>query len=233
MVILISHHIQRALRFFPSILGIIFAATTLPYGMVAAQGLPSSCGNLANHYGPFDYRVNRGYTLSVVEDAHFTPLIENLIRGKTSSIGADLAYTLRTFPNHHRALIAAERWADRAGTQRPVDMQYTIECYYLRALTFKPDDTVVRLLFARYLHKLSRTADGIAQLQIVLNQQGVSALSIYNTGLVALELKDFETAATAAVRAKNMGIENRHLLDQLSALGKVPSPSDIASSPPP
>src|SRR5678816_4417104 len=74
---------------------------------VSAQTGPSACGPLANAYGPFDYRTDRtGTTLSIVEDNHFTPAVEQLISGITSSVGGEIDYTLRAFPNHHRALLS-------------------------------------------------------------------------------------------------------------------------------
>lgn len=64
------------------------------------------CGSLNNSFGPFDYRYKTsvktelGDAHSMVEGAHFTPQIEQLIRGKTAvEPGPDIDYTLRAFPN--------------------------------------------------------------------------------------------------------------------------------------
>lgn len=79
------------------------------------------CGSLNNSFGPFDYRYKTsvktelGDAHSMVEGAHFTPQIEQLIRGKTAvEPGPDIDYTLRAFPNHHRALLSMSRLALRA-----------------------------------------------------------------------------------------------------------------------
>ena len=181
-----------------------------------------TCGSLRNHYGPWDYRVNRGETLDVVERAHFTPKIEMLIRGNTGSIGQDLSYTLRAFPNHHRALLTAERFAQRSSNPQPKDMQYTVDCYYRRAIAFRPDDTVARLLFARYLFSHNDATEARAHLQTAFNQKDATAFSIYNVGLVALEFKEYELAVVAAQRAKGMGMENMTLIERLQAAGKWP-----------
>lgn len=185
-----------------------------------AQDLPANCGGLKNHYGPWDYRVNRGETLDIVERAHFTPKVEMLIRGNTGSIGQDLAYTLRTFPNHHRALLTAERFAERAQNPQPKDMEFTVECYYRRAIAWKPDDSIARLLFARFLFKEKREPEAKNQLAYVLRQKEANAFTIYNVGMVAFEFKDYELAASSALRAREMGFEGTVLIDQLKAQGK-------------
>jgi hypothetical protein len=87
---------------------------------VSAQTVPTACGPLANGYGPFDYRTDRtGTTLSIVEDNHFTPAVEQLISGITGSLGAELDYTLRAFPNHHRALLSLVRLGKRLKSPQP------------------------------------------------------------------------------------------------------------------
>lgn len=67
----------------------------------------AGCGSLQNAFGPFDYRdpAARAESLQVVERYHFTADVEMLRRGKASAnVLDDLNYTLRAFPNHHRAL---------------------------------------------------------------------------------------------------------------------------------
>ena len=58
-----------------------------------------ACGNFDYRHirmaaGPADYRVASESLILLVENAHFTPEVERLTRGKSSTIGADLAYTL-------------------------------------------------------------------------------------------------------------------------------------------
>lgn len=78
-------------------------------GTSLAQEVDGGCGALQNAFGPFDDRTARGYNLDVVGSYHFTPPVEALIRGASGTIGGDLDYTLRAFPNHHRALNATNR----------------------------------------------------------------------------------------------------------------------------
>src|SRR6202000_1946248 len=72
---------------------------------VRAQEVPG-CGSLHSSYGPFDYRDPgaRGEALHLVEIAHFTNDVAELRRGNTSTVIADIDYTLRVFPHHARAL---------------------------------------------------------------------------------------------------------------------------------
>lgn len=68
-----------------------------------------ACGSLANAFGTYDYRTEKG-NLPVVELHHFTKEVENLVSGNPhhpgSTFGGDIDYTLRVFPDHPRALMA-------------------------------------------------------------------------------------------------------------------------------
>ena len=80
------------------------------------------CGDVYGyHYGPFDYlnRFNLKEQLDIVEIGHFTPNVENLEKGNTGPLGAELNYTLHAWPNHHRALTALAKLSIRDKTFRP------------------------------------------------------------------------------------------------------------------
>ncbi len=195
---------------------LILAATATAH----AQDLPAQCGILKNHYGPWDYRIHRGETLDVVERRHFTPEIEALLRGKTASIGQDLSYTLRTFPNHHRALIAAERFAERAKTPQPKDMEFTVDCYFRRALAWKSDDVIARMLYARYLFTQGRGTEAKSHLEMVLADKRATALTTHNVGMVAADFQDYELALRAARQSREMGFESMDLVNRLQTQGR-------------
>ena len=63
----------------------LLIAASLLCGSVAAfaQSAPTACGTLENAFGPYDYRVDRGQPLRLVDSAHFTPAVEALVRGNT------------------------------------------------------------------------------------------------------------------------------------------------------
>src|ERR1700682_2471287 len=111
--------------------------------LLHAQDLDQDCGSLNNHYGPFDYRSGRDR--SIVEKFHFTPKVENLVGGNTSMTpGGDLNYTLRVFPNHHRALMSLIRFAEEEKKDPPSEMEFSVACWFDRAERFQPDDAVVK-----------------------------------------------------------------------------------------
>jgi hypothetical protein len=181
----------------------------------ATQAQESSCGPLTNHYGPFDYRTQRD-KIKVAEDYHFTPEVEALIRGKSgTSIAADISYVLAVSPNHHRALVAATRLAERMKTPQPPRLTYSVDCYYERAIRFARNDGVVRVLYALYLHKQRKMDVALHQLSIATEIAGDNALSHYNIGLAYFELGELNLALAQAHRAKALGFDANHLADLL------------------
>jgi hypothetical protein len=118
------------------------------------------CGSLENAYGPFDYRTDKKQ-LPVVDHFHFRPQVENLVKGTTGSVGADIDYTLRAFPNHHRALMAMVRLGDKARTDKPAGASHSVECYLQRAARFRADDGMVSMIYATYLAKKGRGCRGV------------------------------------------------------------------------
>src|SRR5882672_10328606 len=95
---------RRELRALAAVIAVLATTWAAP-GSARAGGLRSGCGALPNAYGPFDYRIEHD-KLAIVEAYHFTSQVELLIRGQSGALGADLDYTLRAAPNHHRALVA-------------------------------------------------------------------------------------------------------------------------------
>lgn len=180
----------------------------------------SNCGPLQNGYGPYDYRTNKGETLDRVEKYHFTPEVEALIKGTSGYLGGDLDYTLRAFPNNHRALIATMRYGEKTKSAKPPNMNYSVECYFLRALQFKPDDTTARLIYATYLGKNSRQTEAMQQLERTNALAKDNAFTQYNIGLVYFDLKQYDKALTQAYTAEDLGFTQVGLRDQLKAIGK-------------
>lgn len=203
--------------------------------LALAQGLSPECGTLKTGYGPYDYRYDRGETLDRVESEHFTPRVEALIRGKTGSAGQDIGYTLRAFPNHHRALLSAQLLAERDKTDKPTGMDHTVDCYFRRAIFFKPDDAVVRMLYSRFLFKAGRVADAKSQLQTAGSGKEVSPFTLYNIGLVLFDFKEYELAGAYAQRALDMGFNRPDLKNRLTELNmwppKNPEAAGAASAP--
>jgi len=213
-------------------------ALALCIGMAAVSASPAiaqvaegSCGQLQNGYGPYDYRTDRD-KLPIVEGAHFTPEVEALVRSVTGYIGGDIDYTLRAFPNHHRALLAMMRFGERTKSVQPPSAKYTIDCYFQRAVRFKPDDTTARMLFATYLHKNGRNAEANQQMEQTVALAGDNAFTRYNAGLVYLDLKNYDKALQQAHLAYGLGFTRPELREALKKAGKwVEPPADAASIP--
>ena len=186
-----------------------------------------TCGPLQNAYGPYDYRTERGNRLYLVESAHFTPLVEALIRGNRGRLGADLDYTLRAFPNHHRALLSVMQYGEKTKSPQPPDLRYSVECYFDRALRFRPDDTTVRMLYATFLQKDGRGQAANEQLERATQLADDNAFTHYNIGLVYLSGKNFDAALKQAHKALALGFPRTELKDELAAAGhwREPAPA--------
>lgn len=201
-------------------------------GHASAQESESICGSLANGNGPFDYRSQRAQ-LVIVEQYHFTPQVETLRSGQSGAIGGDLDYTLRASPNHHRALLALVRLAEKTKQPQPAGLPRDIDCYFDRALRFRKDDTVARMIFAKHLINTGREAQARQQLQATEQFAGDNGLTHYNLGLLYTDLKAWEQALAQAHKAQALGYTDGTLLrERLQAAGRWQEPVVPAASQP-
>ena len=200
-------------------IGLLVAMTFSAPVWAQLEGM--ACGSLQNGYGPYDYRTDKP-KLPIVDGAHFTPAVEALIRGNTSSVGpgTDLDYTLRAFPNHHRALVSVMNYGEKVKPRLPRDLPRTVECYFERALRFRPDDTVARMIYATYLAKNKREPDANKQLDQVAAAAHDNAFTFYNMGLIYFDMKNYDRALEQAHKAYGLGFGPTDLRDQLKKVGK-------------
>jgi tetratricopeptide (TPR) repeat protein len=202
-----------------------------------AQDVPG-CGALNNAFGPFDYRTERRFTstgaeigspnLKIVEDNHFTAEVEGLMRGKSGPLGGDINYTLRAFPNHHRALLAMAALGVKEKTPQPKGSFYTVECWFRRAVAWKQDDNVARMLFARWLVQQARAKEAEDELKYVADHAQGNALTLQNIGLIYFDMKNFDQALNYAHKAYAEGLVTPTLKDQLKQAGKWVEPPEPA-----
>lgn len=177
------------------------------------------CGSLQNAYGPYDYRSDKD-KLQIVEQHHLTPEVINLVRGSSGAIGGDLGYTLRAFPNHHVALNAMIRLGEKEKTAKPSGSKYSVECWLQRAMKFRSDDAVVRMLYASYLSKAGKRGEALNQLDEA-GQLGIDGANAnYNMGLIYFDLKEYEKSLLYAQHAYNLGYPLPGLRDKLKKAGK-------------
>lgn len=201
--------------------GLAFAALALVTQPAAGQAQQGwFCGPMETGYGPFDYRSTPYDKREIVERYHFTPQVRALTRGASSSIGADIAYTLHAFPNHPIALDAMARLGRKLGTNQPHGARYTVECYFERAVRFTPDDPQVRILYAHYLVEKKRTKDAHQQLLMAERAEPTRADLLYNLGLGFSDVGEFDKSLDYAHRAYAAGIELPGLRNRLQRAGK-------------
>lgn len=196
----------------------------------SSQPSASPCGPIANAYGPFDYRTQRD-RLAIVERHHFQPHIEALRRlagASHADLGGNLDYTLRASPNHHRALIAMVRYAERERLPRVVGADYTVDCYFDRAIQFAPDDAIVRMLFAGYLARQNKQEFAEKQLEFAAVLAGNNPFTLYNVGISYLELKRYDKALEFDHKAKALGWPRKDLENRLREAGKWTDPQSVA-----
>lgn len=229
-----SHMLRLSRALAPIACALFFAS--LP---AVAQEAPGGCGPLGNAFGPFDYRADRyiregtfqshAALLNIVEREHFTLEVEALVRGKSDVIGGDIGYTLRAFPNHPRALLAMATLGDREKTDKPKGSVYSVDCWFSRAIAFRPDDNIVRMIYASHLVNKARASEAEQQLVVVANQANKeNAFTQLNLGLIYFDLKNYNQALKFAHRALALGLGNPVLVNQLKKVGTWAEPDDDA-----
>ncbi|MYM89521.1 tetratricopeptide repeat protein [Rugamonas sp. FT82W] len=186
-----------------------------------APATGEDCGSYVRHDPGGDYTNPADREgLTVVEQYHFTPEVERLVRGASGSLGADIGYTLEHFPNHHRALAAMSKLALRDKNRKPYGAHYSIDCYFDRALRFRPDDARVHALFGGYLLGLGQSDAALEQLKEAVRLEPGNATTHYNLGLLYFKRKDYEQARASARTAYGLGFPLPGLRNQLSAAGQ-------------
>lgn len=183
----------------------------------SATAAEDLCGPLKNAYGPFDFTnvAHKREHLGVVEEFHFDRGVESL-RGHAKSgynpgtLAGDIDYTLRAFPNHHRALYTLTRyWTE---LERPDRMRYSADCYFRRAMRFQPKDHTVLMIYGIYLKRLDKLDQAIEQFETALTLAPEAAEIHYNLGLVRLE----EGNTKAAVKHARIAYEKNYPLPGLA-----------------
>lgn len=187
-----------------------------------AQVLLAECGELVNAYGPYDYAnaSDREERLKIVESYHFTSKVENLVEGQTGALVNDLDYTLRAFPNHTRALWAMVRYQMSSGKRwSPGDRYFPLECYFDRALRFRPNDAAVWMVYGMYFAREGNYQASIEKYERALTLQPDSAEINYNFGLALFETKQYARSRKLAEKAYELGYPLLGLMNMLRRAG--------------
>lgn len=198
---------------------ILCALVFMPFQAAQAQSalVNMGCGSLQNAYGPFDYRTDKS-KLGIVEQYHFGPAQESLTQ--KTGLGGNIDYTLRAFPNHHRALMSMMKLGAREKVAKVSGADYTVECYMVRAETFRPDDAMVKVIYGLYLMQSGRPKDAVGKLESARQIDSQNANVHYNLGLAYFDLKKYDEALESAHRAYGAGFPLPGLRDKLKRAGK-------------
>lgn len=159
------------------------------------------CGELANGFGPFDYREPPADSLYMVEMAHYTEDVAAGVRGNAGSIGGDLDYTLRAFPNHVKALTSMATVAMRTKVNQLAGAKYPVECYFERAVRFKPDDGVAWGAYGKYLYGAGQPERAMPLLKKAYELVPDNASVNYNLGIAYFRAKQYDLAVQHAKKA--------------------------------
>ena len=198
---------------------------------MAQMPSPASCGNLSNgSNGPWDFR-NERQMLAAGENNHFNRSVETLTAGQSGTVGSDINFLLHMYPNHPRGLMAMMRWGEKLKTPTPRDTLYSIECYFERALRFRPDDNVARMIYAMFLSQNARPAEAQKQLDRVVASAGDNPFTHFNAGLLYFDIKQYDKALAQARTARTLGFLRTDLIDKLKAAGKWTEPETPVAAP--
>ena len=209
-----------------ALLGAFLCALISNEAFAQQRDAGNPCGPIAvpGHYGPFDYQTERN-RIAIVDMHHFNARVEALIGGQSGTLEGDLGYTLKSSPNHHRALLSLLRYSTRAKSKSPTDFDWPLECYFERAIRFQKYDTVARMIYAQFLAQSKRVQDATVQLETAVALGTENAFTQFNAGMIFFDLGLFDRALAQAHRAKAMGLMKTDLEDRLKSANRWQEPS--------
>lgn len=188
-----------------------------------ARAAEFDCGELTNAYGPYDYinTDHRRRYLPVVENHHFDFNVETLSRGKSGSVLGDLDYTLRAFPNHHRALRSMARYQLKNG--RPSGTAFrSVECYFDRAKRLNPRDAEVYAIHGWYLHQRGDLEAALIQYREAEKLKTLAIDRDYHIGMLLFDMKRYAEARQYAERAYRRKYPDDELRERLKQVNHWP-----------
>ena len=201
-----------------------FCMTVAAASFVTAGEVAPGCGKLDNPFGPFDYRVNKK-ELALVERHHFSSNVEYL---RDKNAGSSIDYTLRAFPNHHRALMSMMNLGFGQKKPKVYGATYSVECYMIRAEQFRPDDALVKVVFGLFLLKAGQQGAAVQKLEAAKGLRSNDPNISYNMGLAYFDLGQFDKALENAHEAYRLGFPLPGLKQKLVKAGKWTEPEQAS-----
>lgn len=171
-------------------------------GAAVREADMSTCGDpFTNMIGPFDYTNPIDRTkprgIGLIEHYHFDSGVENLTKGLSDvNVMADLDYTLRAIPNHHRALNSVARYELEFGGIPK--RWHSADCWFTRAITFRPTDGVVWMLYGNFKAKQKKWDEALEKYQRAKELMPNNIEVDYNMGLLYVHTQNYEKAVEHA-----------------------------------
>lgn len=188
--------------------------------LLAAAVGAADCGQVRRYAIGGDYTdANDRLNLALVEAFHFTPEVEALKRGAVK-VGENIATTLEHYPNHHRALAAMAKLGQRDRAAKVAGARYTIDCYFERAIRFRPNDPKVRALYSSHLQETGRGDAALAQMREAVRLAPDDATNHYNLGILLAIRQDYAQAREHARQAYKRGLPLPGLKNKLVEAGQ-------------
>lgn len=227
----------------------VIGATLAVSGRVMGSEL--ECGELKNfqNIGPWDYAdpsssVSTGEDpmgrIKRVENVHFNPDMQalNTKRYTIDRLTAEIHYTLRILPNHPRALMAISRLERMAGgklpqrSATPFTPKLTADCFFDRAIRFRPEDKAVRFVYGIHLQQRGKLKEALTEYQLAERLGEESANFYYNVGLLYADLGNWDKAYEYADKAQRAGLMLPGLRGKLEKAGRPlpPAPQPAPSA---
>ncbi len=174
-----------------------------------------------NSFGrPVDYTdPNQAAEIRIVERFHFTEEVERLESGINDPLPGDIGYTLRHIPNHYRALFAMAEW-QRKNPPRTELNYLSADCYFQRALTFKPHDATIYMIYGIHLHKADKLESALSAYKMSAQKNPDDPELDYNLGLLYIDLAQYDKAREHARKAYAKGYPLPGLRNKLQRLGE-------------
>lgn len=195
---------------------------------IKPQVQPQQCGTYTGIYGPMDFRsihpddrrVVEAYHLDMEMGIFLSGRVEGVHRAGSGPIAGGFLYTVRAIPNHPVAMMLLEQLGRRLKSERPQNLEWPLECMYVRAFMLVPDDPVVWAMYGIYLAHRNRAAEAEYHLDRAEGPLRSTGALQYQIGLANLAIKRYEKAQINAMVAEQRGFRTTGLREELQALGK-------------
>ncbi len=214
------------------LMSMLFSSFVYAQGLLFSSKAPSICRSDAAYVGekigvagPWDYTVREPKYRWLVEDVtknHIDKDTKSQLRAKkprVSLLFGGIVYTLDRVPNHYEALrlfsvvipkFGRERY-DRimqvvqASGNRPYEFPASPECFFERAINWRPRDPALYLLYGIFLHKTGELESARELYDAAVKLAPKWAEAHYNLGLLLVELEQYDAAAEQEEIARKLG----------------------------